>query len=142
MPVHVNLATTIGSHSSPSTARVSSAEAMFRNSNFTSAVTEKNSHSLLTNSVSKPDFRQVSESSFSSYLIGNILEAISLQDDPALKKQVSCSCGEGKAGYFCQDCEEYLCQQCVSAHNRVSLTKTHNIISVSKLLCFQLLHKV
>ena len=129
--LHFNSTTAIGNRSSLSTTKLSAAKSMFGNSSFPDALntfTDKNSQTGLTNS----DFQQVTEPSFSTLLIGNLLDVLSLQDEPALKKQVSCSCGEGTtAGYFCQDCSEFLCQKCVSAHNRVSLTKAHNIVNVS-----------
>lgn len=36
------------------------------------------------------------------------------------------SCEEGNDGVgFCQECQEWLCESCVSAHHRVRMTKDH-----------------
>ena len=32
---------------------------------------------------------------------------------------------------YCEDCEEYLCDDCVRAHRRVKMTKDHKITSVA-----------
>uniref|UniRef100_H2ZGV8 B box-type domain-containing protein n=1 Tax=Ciona savignyi TaxID=51511 RepID=H2ZGV8_CIOSA len=68
----------------------------------------------------------------SSFLIGNILEAMSMQDD-IKEENHSCNCGDGvEASSYCRDCKEYLCQRCVSAHYRVRLTKDHAIIKADQ----------
>ena len=42
------------------------------------------------------------------------------------------SCDEGsRATSRCQDCSEYLCDNCVSAHQRVRLTKDHTILRLA-----------
>ena len=42
--------------------------------------------------------------------------------------QVPCSCTEKNAVSRCLDCEEPLCETCVDAHQRVKLTRGHNLI--------------
>ena len=43
--------------------------------------------------------------------------------------KINCNCEDRNlAGYFCQDCSESLCEQCVKAHKRVGLTKNHVIV--------------
>ncbi|XP_002129130.2 E3 ubiquitin-protein ligase TRIM71 [Ciona intestinalis] len=70
---------------------------------------------------------------FSSFLIGNILEAMSLHDDIKETENHSCSCGDGvAASSYCRDCKDYLCQRCVSAHYRVRLTKDHIIVKAEQ----------
>ena len=89
----------------------------------------------LTPNLSQPysnESQKVSDSTFSQFWIGNILQAMSIQDDSISKNIATCPCGEGFAAkFFCRDCNENLCEKCVSAHNRVSLTKSHNIVKVS-----------
>lgn len=41
------------------------------------------------------------------------------------------NCGEGTwVTSYCKDCSEYLCENCVRAHQRVRLTKDHKIVSL------------
>lgn len=41
------------------------------------------------------------------------------------------NCGDGIwVTSYCKDCSEYLCENCVRAHNRVRLTKDHQIVSL------------
>lgn len=90
------------------------------NSKHSNNADSNNSHMMPTDSIS-------------SFLIGNVLEALSLQEDSVTKNgQVHhCSCEDDVlADSFCQNCKEYLCQRCVLAHYRVRLTKDHSIVKV------------
>lgn len=69
------------------------------------------------------------DATLTTLLIGNILEAMSMQDDTKDKR--FCTCGDGiRADSYCHDCKENLCSRCVSAHYRVTLTKDHVIVKV------------
>ncbi|ELT96190.1 hypothetical protein CAPTEDRAFT_90967 [Capitella teleta] len=53
-------------------------------------------------------------------------------DDRGLLPRLCSSCDEGStASSRCQDCNEYLCEHCVSAHQRVRLTKEHFIVRLA-----------
>nr|CAB3267242.1 E3 ubiquitin-protein ligase TRIM71 [Phallusia mammillata] len=68
-----------------------------------------------------------SDATLTSLLIGNIWEAMSIQDD--IKQKHFCMCNDGiQADSYCHDCKEHLCARCVSAHYRVTLTKDHVIV--------------
>ena len=57
---------------------------------------------------------------------------VSQEGSSSQKQQHLCSCGEGsRATSRCQDCNEYLCNNCVSAHQRVRLTKDHAIVRLA-----------
>ena len=128
LPMRINLATTISDHSSSSTALASSIEPLYGNSSYTNTIPQNHLPPLLATSASSND---LTDSMEPSLLIGNIFNAMSIKDNSALKKHVTCLCGEGfKAGFFCKNCSEHLCQKCVSAHYRVNLTKTHDIVKV------------
>lgn len=93
---------------------------LFNSKHSNNVVDVNNSHIMPTDSIS-------------SFLIGNVLEALSLQEDSTSKNgQVNhCSCEDDVlADSFCQNCKEYLCQRCVLAHYRVRLTKDHSIVKV------------
>ncbi len=46
----------------------------------------------------------------------------------------NCSCCEnGKANGYCNDCGDFLCNECQAAHKIVKLTKNHKIISLEEL---------
>ena len=40
------------------------------------------------------------------------------------------SCEDGKATGYCNDCGDFLCDECQSAHKRVKLSKNHTIVSL------------
>ncbi|CAK8685144.1 unnamed protein product [Clavelina lepadiformis] len=86
---------------------------------------------------SSHDIPNSTDVSFSTALIGNILGSVNLQDDlkrPNSKKN-TCSCDDQiVAEYFCHECNDHLCQKCVSAHHRVRLTKDHKIFKSSDFL--------
>ena len=68
----------------------------------------------------------------SSIFISNILDVMVSQDDyenGELEDIRWCnSCDEGsRASSICKNCHEYLCNNCVKAHQRVRLTKDHYI---------------
>lgn len=59
------------------------------------------------------------------------------QDNPVDRSLIraviqDCSnCGDGIwVTSYCKDCREYLCENCVRAHNRVRITKDHQIVSL------------
>ncbi|XP_076842365.1 E3 ubiquitin-protein ligase TRIM71-like isoform X2 [Brachyhypopomus gauderio] len=74
-----------------------------------------------------------------SLLLGGLLDAVVAAEDeekggargagPSAARQPQCSpCDEGNpASSYCLDCQEYLCGNCVRAHQRVRLTKDHFI---------------
>ncbi len=43
------------------------------------------------------------------------------------------SCEDGKATGYCNDCGDFLCDECQSAHKRVKLSKNHTIVSLDDL---------
>ena len=59
-------------------------------------------------------------------------ETIRAQDNTTKTAEVTkhmCACEENlEAESFCTDCKEWLCNQCVSAHKRVRITKDHEIL--------------
>ena len=70
----------------------------------------------------------------SSIFISNILDVMVSQDDfengdlGTSYNDCYCNCAEGsRATSFCKKCQEYLCDNCVKAHQRVRLTKDHYI---------------
>lgn len=77
----------------------------------------------------------------SNFFINNILDVVVSHDDdydngvldkhPA-RRRLCTSCDEGsEASSRCQDCNEYLCDNCVRAHQRVRLTKDHFIVRLA-----------
>ncbi|KAH3769948.1 E3 ubiquitin-protein ligase TRIM71-like [Dreissena polymorpha] len=73
----------------------------------------------------------------SSIFISNILDVMVSQDEYEngdLNTNFSeslCNCAEGsRATSLCKNCHEYLCDNCVKAHQRVRLTKDHYIESL------------
>lgn len=106
----------------------------FHSSLFPNSSTSSSSFGNFSTSVSDND-----HSNFSSFLIGSILESMTLQENedakllnPLLllnkKPEASCSCEDGGLALsYCNDCQDYLCEKCVSAHYRVKLTKDHKI---------------
>lgn len=47
---------------------------------------------------------------------------------------IVCSiCPTGYASYRCKQCAQFLCSECKTAHNRVSATKSHTLIEITKL---------
>ena len=74
----------------------------------------------------------------SNFFITNILDVVTSHDEDydngELEKEsrsprMCSSCDEGsKATSQCKDCNEYLCDKCVRAHQRVRLTKDHFIV--------------
>ncbi|XP_072013659.1 E3 ubiquitin-protein ligase TRIM71-like [Amphiura filiformis] len=75
----------------------------------------------------------------SSFLINNILDVVGSHEDetengPATLSESprTCrSCDDGQiATRLCRQCNEQLCESCVSAHQRVRLTKEHEIIRI------------
>ena len=82
----------------------------------------------------------------SNFFINNILEVMVSHDDDegegenglgvgeagVAHPRMCSSCDEGStASSRCQDCNEYLCDHCVSAHQRVRLTKDHFIVRLA-----------
>ncbi|KAL4234661.1 E3 ubiquitin-protein ligase trim71 [Mactra antiquata] len=71
----------------------------------------------------------------SSIFISNILDVMVSQDEgengelePDFQNHWCNSCDEGsRATCMCKNCYEYLCDNCVKAHQRVRLTKDHHI---------------
>ncbi|XP_053391498.1 uncharacterized protein LOC123541455 [Mercenaria mercenaria] len=51
-----------------------------------------------------------------------------------MDKQYSCDpCeGETKAIYYCDECEEYLCDDCTKSHKKMKATKKHELIEADK----------
>ncbi len=43
------------------------------------------------------------------------------------------SCEEGKATGYCNDCGDFLCDDCQTAHKRVKLSRNHNLTSLDEL---------
>ena len=43
------------------------------------------------------------------------------------------SCEDGKATGYCNDCGDFLCDECESAHKRVKLSRNHTIVSLNEL---------
>lgn len=70
----------------------------------------------------------------SNMLINNLLDVVSGQDDElengtVAPSSICTSCDDGlTATHLCKDCNEVLCDSCVSAHHRVKLTKDHHIL--------------
>lgn len=121
--------------------KLSSDDTLFPNTDFNQSFP----HRLFTNSQ---EAHAVSDSTFSPFWISNILEAIAIQDDSIPKQALNCPCSEGfVAKFFCHDCKENLCEKCFSAHNRVNLTKMHNVVKVMHLericiFCFKILYNI
>lgn len=69
----------------------------------------------------------------SNMLINNLLDVVSGHDDELENGtmnsvQICTCCDDGlSATHLCKDCNEALCDSCVSAHHRVKLTKDHLI---------------
>ena len=124
-PIHFNITTAIAATSSQPVMGFSSNSTLFGNPSITSDQSVSNNLFSTSN-----ELQDTTEAALSSLWIGNIFDAMSLNDDNH-KQNVSCTCVEGfKAGFFCQDCNEHLCQKCVVAHYRVNLTKMHYIVKV------------
>ncbi|XP_052816216.1 E3 ubiquitin-protein ligase TRIM71-like [Mya arenaria] len=75
----------------------------------------------------------------SSIFISNILDVMVSQDEyengeiNANFGDCFCNCSEGsRATSLCKNCHEYLCDNCVKAHQRVRLTKDHFIESIKR----------
>ena len=51
-------------------------------------------------------------------------ESFSIDCDPCKYNQIS-----KKAAAFCQECEEYLCEPCKTAHEKLKLTRSHKLLS-------------
>ena len=51
-------------------------------------------------------------------------ESFSIDCDPCDYNQIS-----KKAAAFCQECEEYLCELCKTAHEKLKLTRSHKLLS-------------
>ena len=73
----------------------------------------------------------------SNFFINNIVDVVSHDDDfdptgDLDKSRMCSSCDEGsKASCQCRECNEYLCDNCVRAHQRVRLTKDHFIVRLA-----------
>ena len=76
----------------------------------------------------------------SNFFINNILDVVVSSHDDDFDAMVELeglprmcsSCDEGShATSRCKDCNEYLCDNCVSAHQRVRLTKDHYIVRLA-----------
>ncbi|XP_022092151.1 E3 ubiquitin-protein ligase TRIM71-like [Acanthaster planci] len=73
----------------------------------------------------------------SDLFISNILDVVGSHEDegdslvlPSDRRTCS-SCDEGQvASRLCRDCNEMLCESCVLAHQRVRLTKDHQIVTL------------
>ncbi|XP_002741201.1 E3 ubiquitin-protein ligase TRIM71-like [Saccoglossus kowalevskii] len=83
----------------------------------------------------------------SNYLLNNILDVVGTQDedlengfgvDRLTDKQRLCSsCDDIRiATSLCRECNEHLCDRCVSAHQRVRLTKEHTIVQLNDSFSF------
>ncbi|XP_071961288.1 tripartite motif-containing protein 2-like [Antedon mediterranea] len=60
--------------------------------------------------------------------LNNLLETI---EQFTNTDQTKCICGkEGKAKTYCQDCRQYLCQNCSGAHKNIRACKNHKLHSV------------
>ena len=73
----------------------------------------------------------------SNFFIDNILEVVDYEHGEMERiwsnARMCSSCDEGsKASSQCRDCNEYLCDNCVRAHQRVRLTKDHYIERLSE----------
>jgi hypothetical protein len=42
-------------------------------------------------------------------------------------QQICTSCEEGTVTHFCEECNDWLCMECVEAHRRVRITKDHHV---------------
>ena len=51
-------------------------------------------------------------------------ESFSIDCDPCQYNQIS-----KKAAAYCQECEEYLCEPCKTAHEKLRLTRSHKLLS-------------
>ena len=51
-------------------------------------------------------------------------ESFSIDCDPCQYNQIS-----KKAAAYCQECEEYLCEPCKTAHEKLKLTRSHKLLS-------------
>lgn len=73
----------------------------------------------------------------SATLLEGILQNLSIPEDTETQdfvKRRSCHCDDGViATSYCSYCKDYLCAKCVSAHNRVKLTRDHPIESIQNL---------
>ncbi|KAK2181352.1 hypothetical protein NP493_403g08005 [Ridgeia piscesae] len=76
----------------------------------------------------------------SNFFITNILDVVAIHDEEYENggsetegsERLCSSCDDGsKATSRCKDCNEYLCDNCVRAHQRVRLTKDHFIVRLA-----------
>ena len=68
----------------------------------------------------------------SDFQIDRLFE-IDIFNKAATSTDTQCgSCEEGKATGYCQDCEQFVCDECQTVHQKLKLTKTHQIITHDK----------
>ena len=61
-------------------------------------------------------------------------EVYSVMKKAEPKEKVMCeSCSEQPSVAFCQDCGEYICEECVKAHKKVRQVSSHVIVSIDSL---------
>nr|XP_039265198.1 E3 ubiquitin-protein ligase TRIM71-like [Styela clava] len=78
---------------------------------------------------------QIPDPKSSATLLEGILQNLSIPEDSSRPSEIvnrhSCHCDDGvTATSYCSYCNDYLCAKCVSAHNRVKLTRDHPIKSI------------
>lgn len=96
----------------------------------------RSSERLNTVTLNEPESHPPMPSSMLSWLNKNSQESQLFQNygfgSSSFKECHSCDEGEA-AAYRCRQCNEYLCENCTRAHQRVRLTKEHDITTLSQL---------
>ena len=69
----------------------------------------------------------------SDFHIDNLFEIRDAFNRAAKSNETQCgSCEDGKATGYCQDCEQFVCNECQAAHRRLKITNTHHIITLDE----------
>ena len=57
------------------------------------------------------------------------------EEDKSIYDQVCTNCDDNALGsYYCEDCEDILCDECYKAHLKVKITRDHDLLTIQEFI--------